>query len=177
MNPGRRSSQLAGGVLLILLGAVILALQLYPPFRAWVDSLDWSSGWPLVTVAVGVFLFVLGVLLGAPGMAVPACIVGGIGLLLYWQNATGNWASWAYAWSLIPGFVGVGVILAGLLERRTGPALRGGGWLILISLILFLVFGTFLGGMDLLGGYWPVLLIVLGLIWLGGSLFGRRRRP
>ena len=41
-------------------------------------------------------------LTGQPGMLVPACIVGGIGGMLYWQNLTGDWASWSYSWSLIP---------------------------------------------------------------------------
>ena len=98
-------------------------------------------------------------------MAVPACIVGGIGGLLYWQNATGNWESWAYAWALIPGFVGVGVVLSRLLGGGGRKALQEGGSLILISLALFAVFGSWLGGLNLFGDYWPVLLILWG-VWL-----------
>jgi hypothetical protein len=107
-------------------------------------------------------------------MAVPACIVGGIGGLLYWQNATGNWESWAYAWTLIPGFVGVGIVLSGLLGGDTQQSVRGGAWLILISLVLFTIFGSFLGGLGLLGPYWPVLLIALGLLVLVRSFFRAR---
>ncbi|HUV89374.1 MAG TPA: hypothetical protein VMY80_06955, partial [Anaerolineae bacterium] len=94
--------------------------------------------------------------------------------LLYWQNATGHWESWAYAWTLIPGFVGVGIILAGILGGGLRKALGGGGWLILISLVLFAIFGSFLGGLNLLGPYWPVLLIVLGLFILVERLVRRR---
>jgi hypothetical protein len=43
-------------------------------------------------------------------MAVAACIIGGIGGILYWQSYTGDWASWAYVWTLIPGFSGIGII-------------------------------------------------------------------
>jgi len=159
----RRRSSLAGGSVLILLGAWLLMVQLVPGLRDWV-AIEFS--WPLSIVGIGVLLLVLGLLAGAPAMAVPACIVGGIGGLLTWQNATGNWGSWAYTWTLVPGFVGVGALLAGLLGEKPRQSVRDGGWLILISLVLFLVFGSFLGGLALLGPYWPVLLIVLGLVLL-----------
>ena len=63
--------------------------------------------WPLIVVAVGAGLLVLGLLVGAPEMAIPAVIVGGIGGILYYQNLSGNWASWSYLWTLIPGFSGL----------------------------------------------------------------------
>jgi hypothetical protein len=117
-----------------------------------------------------VLLLVIGVLVRAPGMAVPAALVSGIGGLLYWQNVTGNWESWAYAWTLIPGFVGVGIILAGLIEGHWRVTLRSGGTLVVISLVLFAIFGSFLGGPISLGVYWPVVLIVLGVWFLIGPL-------
>ena len=166
----KRKSNLAGGLVLILIGAAFLAAQLVPGWSEWVFG---EFGWPLIIVGVGVLLLLIGLLTGAWGMAVPACIVGGIGGLLYWQNATGHWETWAYAWALIPGFTGVGTILAGLLGRKSGEV-QAGAWLVLISLILFFIFGSFLGGMGWLGPYWPVLLIVLGLLILGRGLFRRR---
>jgi len=166
MNRRHRSS-LAGGLVLILLGVLFLAVQLMPGLQLWFS-------WPLIIVGVGVLLLILGLVTGAPDMAVPACIVGGIGGLLYWQNSTGNWESWAYAWTLIPGFVGVGIVLSGLLGGKPRQPVREGGGLILISLVLFTVFGSFLGGLSLLGPYWPVLLIVLGLWVLVRPLFRSR---
>ena len=171
MMERRTRTSVVGGLLLILLGLFFLAYQVMPDRLAWLQV---EMGWPLIVVAVGVGLLIFGLLVGAPGMAVPACIVGGIGLLLYWQNATGNWESWAYAWTLIPGFVGVGTILAGLLgEGRLRDALEGGFWMITISLVMFAIFGSFLGGMNLFGPYWPALLILLGLIVLVRSFFSR----
>ena len=161
MDRARRSG-LSVGILLIALGLLFLAGQLAPGLLGWAGPFTW----PLIVVGVGVFLLLLGLVTDTPGMAVPACIVGGIGVLLYWQNATGNFASWAYAWTLIPGFVGVGVILEGLFSGRFGNALVGGGWLILISLVMFTVFASFMGGPQLVGVYWPVLLILLGVIAL-----------
>jgi len=166
MDSKRRSS-LAGGLVLILLGALFLAVQ-------WVPGLQLWFSWPLIIIGIGVLLLIVGLLTGVPAMAMPACIVGGIGGLLYWQNATGNWESWAYVWTLIPGFVGVGIVLSGLLGGDTRQMVRGGGWLILISLVLFAVFASFFGALGLVGSYWPVLLIVLGLLLLAQSLFRSR---
>ncbi len=170
MSQAQRSS-LAGGLLLIGLGALSLIYQLSPALR---ELFTLEFAWPLIVVGVGVFLLFLGLVVGAPDMAVPACIVGGIGGLLYWQNATGNWESWAYAWTLIPGFVGIGVILAGLLGSRLVKGMREGLGLLFISLVGFAIFGSLLGGFDLPGPYWPVLLILAGVAILIRPLFRAR---
>jgi len=168
----RTRSNVVGGILLILVGLLFLAYQFAPGQFSWLQV---EVTWPLIVVGVGVFLLVFGLLVGAPGMAVPAAIVGGIGGLLYWQNLTGHWESWSYAWALIPGFVGVGIILAGLLgEGRIRDALDGGGTLILISAVMFAIFGSFLGGLDLMGDWWPLLLILVGLLILARSFFRKR---
>jgi hypothetical protein len=173
MTSSQRSA-LAGGIILIVLGIVFLAGQLFPDL--------WSSlaglSWPLIVVAVGVLLLIIGVLANAPGMAVPACVVGGIGMLLFWQNQTGNWESWAYAWTLIPGFVGIGTIVASLWEGKW-PGVRGGLWLILISAIMFVVFGSLFGGpfggdLGFIGKWWPVALILLGVLSLIDYVTRRR---
>jgi membrane protein implicated in regulation of membrane protease activity len=67
----------------------------------------------------------------------------------------------------------VGVLLSSLMQGRVREAIVGGGWLILISGALFLVFGSILGGLNLLGPYWPVLIILLGVISLAQAFFGR----
>ena len=158
----RRLTGVIAGVLLILAGVVALAVQFVPGWEAWALG---ALGWPLIVVGVGVALLVIGLLSGVPGMAVPAVIVGGIGGLLYWQNATGNWESWSYAWALIPGFAGVGVVLAGLLQGHL-KEVGAGARLIFISLGLFAVFGSWLGGVGVFGPYWPALLIIFGLVLL-----------
>ncbi len=167
----RRSSNVVLGVLLVLLGAWFLASQYYSPLANWINL---SLSWPLIVIGVGVFLLVLGLLVGAPGMAVPACIVGGIGGLLYWQNATGNWGSWSYAWTLIPGFLGIGILLSGLLEGRPRQAIDGGLFFIVISLVMFAIFASFLGSQQTFGLYWPVLLILFGL-WILARAIWRMR--
>ena len=163
MGRSTRSS-LVFGVILILLGALFLVFQLFPQLGQWIK---WSTGWPLIIVGVGLVFLVAAVLSGASGLAIPGTIIGGVGGLMWWQNLTGNWNSWAYAWALIPGFVGVGIILQGFLCGKIRGAITGGGWLILISLIMFFLFGSFLGGMELFGAYWPILLIILVLMLIG----------
>jgi len=154
-------------LILVLLGVWFLAMQWVPGLRPWFS-------WPWIVIGVGIFLLMIGLLTGVPEMAVPACIVGGIGGLLYWQNATGNWESWRYAWTLIPGFVGVGVFLSGLLGEKPRKSMREGINLILVSLALFVVFSAFTGSPNLLGDYWPALLILWGLYLLIRPLFRSR---
>ncbi len=149
-------SAVAGGTILIILGIVLLIFRIVP------DILHVT--WPFIVIGVGVAFLVLAVVTGTPGLAVPGCIVGGIGGILYWQDFTGAWESWAYVWTLIPGFVGVGIFISGLLEGKPMKALTEGGWPILISLALFFVFGSFLGHVPWFGSYWAVILIVIGVL-------------
>jgi hypothetical protein len=158
----QKRRNLVVGVVLVLIGVWFLAVQFVPDLSGWID-ITWS--WPILMVAVGACLLLFGMLVGAPGMAVPAVIVAGIGGILYYQNLTGDWMSWSYLWTLIPGFVGVGIILAGLLGGNFRSSLSEGGGLVVISLILFFIFASMMGGWNLLGDYWPVLLILLG-VWL-----------
>jgi hypothetical protein len=167
-------SRLAAGLVLVLLGAWFLAVQFIPSLQLW--SLGRLT-WPLILVGVGVLIGITGLVLWTPPLLVPASIISGLGLLMYWQNLTGNWASWAYAWALIPGFVGVGVVLSGLMRGRVREAVTGGGWLMFISLLMFLIFGSFLGGPVLFGQFWPVLLILLGAVLLIRALFQPRSGP
>ena len=107
-----------------------------------------------------------------PAFFIPACIITGIGGLLYWQNSTGNWATWSYMWALIPGFVAFGLLLFGLLTRRRGAYIAG-MWVLLNSLILFGIFASAFGGLDYASKLWPAGLILLGLIVL---LMGFRKK-
>lgn len=161
----------AVGVLLVLAGIFMFAIRLVPGAQEWAASI---YGWPLILVGLGLVMLVLGAVGGAPGLAVPAAILGGLGGLFYWQQATGDWASWAYAWTLIPGFVGVGIILLGLFEGDLSGKLSAGAWLLLISLVMFFIFGSLFGAAPILGAYWPLLLIGLGALLLVQSLFRDR---
>lgn len=149
------------GILLILIGGWLVATRQIPSLQDWLDN---NFTWPMWTIGAGLLVLLLGLITGAPGMAVPASIIAGIGGILYYQNATDDFSSWSYMWTLIPGFVGVGTILAGLLGENTRRNLAHGTNLLVTSAVLFLVFATFFGGLNLLGDYGAaILLILLGL--------------
>ncbi|MCB8976664.1 MAG: hypothetical protein H6657_04490 [Ardenticatenaceae bacterium] len=156
-----KRSSIVVGTILILVGILFLLVQFFPGLAA---NLDISLQWPLVIVSVG-GLLILSAFLGTAALAIPGSIVAGIGSILYVQNLTGAWDSWAYVWTLIPGFAGIGVILAGLLGHQRRKSWREGSRLIVTSAVMFLIFGAFFNGLGGLGRYWPVLLIGLGL-WM-----------
>jgi hypothetical protein len=171
-NRGR--SQLALGVILILLGAWFLLDKSVPAFH---NLFDQYSEFPLNMVVIGAGIFIVGLILGQPGMSVPAAIVAGIGGIFYYQEMFEDYASWSYMWTLIPGFVGVGSVLAGLLGDNTAHNLKRGLNLMVVSAVLFLVFSSFLGGWKLLGNYGAaILLILLGLWVLGNGLYRSFRK-
>ena len=155
------------GFLLILMGAFFLAVNMYP-------SIFGVEFWPFIVIGVGGVFLLAALLTRTGGLAIPGCIVGGIGGILYYQTISGNWASWAYLWTLIPGFVGVGIILAGLLSRERVRFDTGGLILMAISAMGFIIFGGSFGlnlGMSTL---WPLFLIGIGVINLISALFRKR---
>lgn len=169
-------SNLFLGVLLILLGAWLVISRQVPAVQEWLDQ---NFAWPMWTIGAGLLILLIGLFTGNPGMAVPASIVAGIGGILYYQYLTDDYSSWSYMWALIPGFVGVGVILAGLLGEHTRHNLSRGLNLLFISAALFLIFATFFGGLDILGDFGaPAILILLGgYILIRGFIRNANRGP
>jgi hypothetical protein len=110
MDKGKRTS-IVGGAVLILVGAVLFAAQVLPDFMPEFWEI---FSWPWIVIGIGLVLFVLGAAVGEPGMAVPATIMTGLGGILAYQWFTGDWQSWSYIWTLIPGFVGIGIVLMSL---------------------------------------------------------------
>jgi hypothetical protein len=176
MDSNRRGN-LVIGILLLLVGAWFLAQQFFPGLRQVINI---DIEWPLFVVGVGLFFLLMSVLLRSPGLAVPASIIGGIGGIFYYQNQTGDWQSWAYAWTLIPGFVAVGIFLSYLLQGKLVAAVRESVGLLFFSLLMFGVFSGFLGGPAALSRLWPLFLIGAGAWMLLKNRRGNhpgQRRP
>ena len=171
MNRSQRSS-LAIGVILVLVGLYFILANMVPQFNQWLNI---TYSWPTIILAVAAGLLVLGLIVGAPDMAVPAVIVGGIGGILYYQNVSGVWGSWAYMWALIPGFSGIGMILAHILGARDRYSIGSAIDTIGTSLVLFIIFGAFFGAFKALGDYWPLLLIAAGVLIGLRTLFRPRK--
>jgi hypothetical protein len=163
------------GAILIFIGLAFLAVR-------YLDVFQGADVWPLFIIGPGVALLVLGLFLPNLGMLVGGSVVSTVGLVLAWQNMTGRWESWAYAWALVgPTASGVGSFLGGL---RTGnPRLRDAGmWQIAIGLALFAGFYLFfeqvvgLSGDPLPLPEWvmPAVLIGIGVLVLLRGFFGPR---
>jgi hypothetical protein len=161
------------GILLVAVGVFYFLAQRIPALRVWTQL---EFDWPFYVIGAGILILLIGLMTGAPSMAIPACIVAGIGAILYYQLHSQDWASWSFVWTLIPGFVGIGVILTGLLGENTRENLAHGLNLLVISAALFLVFAALFHQLGFLGPYGPaVLLVLLGLYVIGrGLLRGRR---
>jgi hypothetical protein len=168
----KNRTQLALGLILILLGAWFIAQRQIPALETWVTQ---YMSWPLNVVAAGAIILLLGLLLGAPGMAIPAAIVAGIGGILYYQYRSEDYTSWSFMWTLIPGFVGVGQILAAALGRSMREA-RSGMNLILTSAVLFIIFAALFGRLAIFGPYFPAVVLILVGLWFLVRGFWRRNR-
>lgn len=168
MNRNRRRG-IVGGIILILLGLLFLASELFPQtFNFW--------EWPFIIIGLGGVFLLWAILAGTGGLAVPGAILAGLGSIFYYQTVTGDWESWTYIWALIPGFVGLGVIISGIIDGNFKEAFSGGLVLLAISGILFFAFGSAFGLEHDLVRYWPVLLIVLGVIALLRVLFSGSKK-
>lgn len=168
--PRRRrvGSSAALGMVLIVVGAFALVIVL-----AGIDLTQY--GWPLFVIIPGLTLLVAGFASFGSAATIPGGVVTVLGLLLAYQNSTGDWPSWAYAWALVvPGGVGLGMYLQALRDRDQ-HALKTGRTLIFIGVMIFAIgfvlFESILGisGRDygIVGkAALPALLIVIGLILL-----------
>jgi multisubunit Na+/H+ antiporter MnhC subunit len=138
MSTKRFSGTLMAGVVLIALGLLSLLGQIFRGFPFW------SYLWPLVLIGFG-GLFFVGMFAGGKsfaGLAIPGTIIAGLGLMMFFQNLTGYWESWAYSWTIILVLVGLGIFIMGLysedLHRR-----QAGLRVIKVGAILFVIFGGF----------------------------------
>lgn len=168
-------SALTLGAILILGGLLLFAAQ--------VLDLDIGAlGWPSIVVGVGVVLLLLGLLVNnEQGMVIGGTVVTTVGLVLFYQDQTGRWESWAYAWALVgPAASGLGMLLWGL-RSGSGTELRNGTWALLGGLGLFAVGFLFFEGMLGISGDrlpiadWvlPALVIGIGVVVLGRGLLSR----
>ena len=168
MNRQSRS-QLVLGVILVLIGAWFFAERTIPSVSAFADQ---YFKWPFTLMWIGALILLLGLLTGNPGMAVPAFIVAGIGGIFYYNDTYANQTAWSYMWTFIPGFIGIGSIVAGLLGDNPRQNISHGFNLLIFCAVAFLIFASIFGGLNVLGSYGPaILLVCLGLWLIGRSIW------
>ena len=129
--------------------------------------------WPLFVLVPGALFLYFAVTGDASkaGLAVPGAMITGTGAILFYQNLTGHWSSWAYIWALYPVFLGLALVFIG---RRTGSdsTIRTGDgfvkWGLIGFVALWALFELFIFG----GNKWmvttllPLVLIAAGAIML-----------
>lgn len=167
-----QGSGLALGIVLVVVGIFFLIMR--------VLNVDLSTyGWPLYVIIPGLTLLIVGFVSLGTGALVPGGIITVTGLVLAYQNATSDWASWAFAWTLVaPGGVGLGLFLQGLRVHDTRQMRLGRNlmlWAALLFMIGFVVFESIfqISGHDygIVGrAALPVLLIVIGVTLLARSV-------
>ncbi len=165
MSTQRNISALIGGSVLIAIGVLSLFGQIFTSINFW------SFIWPFFIIGVGA-MFYVGMFAGGKsvsGLAIPATIITTIGLILFYQNMTGHWESWSYAWTVIILAVGLGIYIMGVfgedeVQRNSGKNLMK------VGAILFVVFGGFfemifsIGSKSMLRqSVFPIILILFGL--------------
>ncbi len=164
---------LVAGIILIVFGLMALAGQFF-------NLVNWGLLWPFLIVGFGVFFF-LAMFMGgrsAAALAIPGSIIGGIGLVLVFENITGHWESMSYFWTLIIMFVGIGIYLMGWYSGDVNQ--RQAGWRVMkVGFILFVIFGVFFEGLfhSFHNLVFPVALIILGIYLIlsrSGLLSGKR---
>lgn len=172
----KRRGSFTFGVILILLGAWFLAVQFVPQIGDWMEQI---ADWPMWVVIPGAIFILAGLISGVTELMIPGSIIAGIGGILYYQNETGDWQSWAYIWALIIVFVGIGIFLSHLFKGQLRKAFEEGGPPFMTGTILFLIFGSIFraafGQSPLLGDYWPLLLVGVGLWMLIRPMFRKKK--
>lgn len=177
------------GLLLLAVGAWILVARFIH-----IDLGSWL--WPFWVIVPGGLIMALGfrdIHRSNEGLVTFGSIVAVTGIILFVQNITGQWQSWAYAWALVfPGSIGLGQYLWGK-RRGDAVAVRSAEKTIRIAVVLFVVFGIFFEVVLGIGGFRlgatgrivvPVLLIAAGVALYvtsatggRGSLFQQRTPP
>ncbi len=108
------------------------------------------------------------------GLAIPGAMVTGTGLILFYQNLTGHWLSWAYIWALYPVLLGFAFTFVGRRTQNSNLYNTGNGfvkWGLMGLIGLWFFFEVLI-----FGGSSPLVNIILPLVLIGAGafmLFGR----
>ncbi len=166
MSPTDRSPAVIA-VILIGLGILFLAFNNIP-------GLDIGRAWPLIFFLIAGGFYLPPIVWPAErrrlaGLFIPGSVILVLGLIFFYNTLTDDWAAWAYAWTLIPGSVGLGLALASRFGEWGRGTMWVGIWMIVGSVVVFGFFGTLFGG-PALKAIGPVALIAGGVLLLLRSL-------
>ena len=170
-----RSSMASVGILLIVAGIVIFALQYVHIDMSWLPN-HWAElTWPLRIIIPGLALFIVGLMLpdlAGEGLSGFGLVAAAAVVLLWYQAITGTWESWAYAWALVlPAAGGLAGIIHGTLHanwRHVRDSAGGLAFGLVAFVVLGYVFEGWLGfegfGLNRIAAWVPgVILLAVGV--------------
>lgn len=154
---------LAAAVFLIGLGIVFLVFNFIP-------GTSFAQTWPVIFLVLAAGFIMPAVIAedakrGLAALAIPGTLFLGLGLLFLYNTLSGDWAAWAYAWLLIPAFVGLGLLVASWIGGWGQPVKEAGVWLLIIHGAAFGLFAT-LFGTSFLKAFGASALILGGVLML-----------
>ncbi|MCI0393675.1 MAG: hypothetical protein L0332_05400 [Chloroflexi bacterium] len=177
-QPGFRLGNLLFGSALVIAGALFLLGNLF-------DIRVGHFIWPFFVMAPGAILLFLALVVEDPAgepMAMVGSLITMVGLVLFYQNVTGHWESWSYAWALVaPTSIGLGQLFYGGLKNRPN-LVQSGKNLVKVGVGIFLVGAFFFELIIGVSGFgrgrlfWPLALIAFGLYLLVRNLIPRGRK-
>jgi len=152
------------GTFLIAVGVIYLLLNLIP-------GVESGNTWPVIFFFLAAAFYLPSFVWpqakkGLAGLFIPGSIMLVLGLIFTYDVFTGDWGSWAYSWLLIPGGVGLGLLLGSAAGGWGSGATQTGLWMLGVDLGVFALLATIFGGNPVIRLLGPALIIVAGVVIL-----------
>ncbi len=152
------------GIFLIAIGLIYLVLNFIPGLNA-------GNTWPIIffVLAAGFYLPAFlwrSAQKGLAGLFIPGSVMLVLGLIFVYDVLTEDWASWAYAWLLIPCGVGRGLWLGSTIGHWGKGTTQTGLWMMAVSGGLFALFATIFAASDVMRLVGPLIIILAGAVIL-----------
>jgi hypothetical protein len=140
-NIDRLSAFLA--VMAIGLGILLLAFN-------FIEGLDLRRAWPLLFFIFAAAFYMPALLWrnerhGLGGLYIPGSILAALGLVFTYNTLTGDWGSWLFAWTCIPGGVGLGLMMGARVGGWSDVVSSVGAWMLGVNAAIFAALATFFG--------------------------------
>jgi len=146
-------------VMFIGLGILLLAFN-------FIEGLDLRHAWPLLFFIFAAAFYLPALLWrnerhGLGGLYIPGSILAALGLVFTYNTLSGDWGSWLFAWTWIPGGVGLGLMLGARVGGWSDVVFSVGAWMLGVNAAIFAALATFFGT--------PALSIVGSVIFIVGG--------
>jgi hypothetical protein len=127
------------GIPVLITGTILLYASLTGHWEVW------AVAWTLEILGLAVGFIMAAIFMRAPGLAIPAFIIGVNGVMFAFCAVTGLWQSWAILWPIEFLAVGLGLLVLGVANQSAGVktaasvllTVAGGGFFITAFLSIF----------------------------------------